>query len=293
MEVDYLLYHEDRNKIERMLEGLNDRAVQYNVTLPSRYEYPDLVAAVLIDKGWEVKVRYRNVEHTPDGTWTYIKCDFPEGTEYALPDGWQKDSSVQELLDILHAYTRGLGEGTQRREGAMARLRAMSEEDKEVVGFTFVNDIVEELEGFLEPDENDENDVEGGVKKRSLMQTIDTNVVVMNGKHASKPCTAYMSALDFHVHKKDVHITGSLVFALNPWDGLTNALKTDHKKKACDALKRLLETNRDEIKAWTNALKGGFVMPKLRGNRRAFPIVSEKAEAIWELIEDFEELWKR
>ena len=62
---------------------------------------------------------------------------------------------MQELLDILHAYTRGPGEGTQRREGAMARLRAMSEEDKEVVGVTFVKGIVQELEGFLETDVND------------------------------------------------------------------------------------------------------------------------------------------
>ena len=84
----------------------------------------------------------------------------------------------------------------------------------------------------------------------------------------------------------------ALVFALKPWDGLTNELKTDHKKKTCDALKRLLVTKRDEIKVWTNALKGGFVMPALGGNRRSFPIVSEKVEVIWELIEDFEDLWK-
>ena len=58
-------------------------------------------------------------------------------------------------------------------------------------------------------------------------------------------------------------------------------------------MKRLLETNRGDIEAWTKALKGGFVMPALGGNRKAFPIVSEKVEAIWELIEDFEDLWKR
>ena len=40
-------------------------------------------------------------------------------------------------------------------------------------------------------------------------------------------------------------------------------------------------------------MKGGFVMPVLGGNRKAFPIVSDKVEAIWELIEDFEDLWKR
>ena len=161
----------------------------------------------------------------------------------------------------------------------------MSEEDKEVVGVTFVKGIVQELEGFLETDVKD-------AERRSLMETIDTNVVVMNGKQAAKPCTAYMFALDFHVHKKGISITGSLIFALNPWNGLTNELKTDHKKKVCDALKSLLETNRGEIEAWTKALKGGFVMPELGGNRKAFPIVSEKVEAIWEVIEDFEDLWK-
>ena len=68
------------------------------------------MSVVLIDNGWEVKVRYRNVVSTPDGPWTYMKCEFPEGSEYALPDDWQKDSSVRELLDILYTYTRGLGE---------------------------------------------------------------------------------------------------------------------------------------------------------------------------------------
>ena len=155
MEVDYLLYHEDRNKIERMLEGLKACAdglfnpnwrksqgldttsrrrgwhgvtlrdikkvgrnvLQYNFTLPSRHVYPTFVAAVLIDNEWEVKVRYRNVVNTPDGPWTYIKCEFPEGTEYALPDGWLKDSSVHEISAyIACVYTRTWrGNSTARR----------------------------------------------------------------------------------------------------------------------------------------------------------------------------------
>ena len=80
---------------------------------------------------------------------------------------------MRELLDILDTYTRGSREGTQRRKEAGAKLRALSEEKKEAVGCTFVNDIVEELAAFLEVDETDS-------EKRSLMQTIDTNVVVMN-----------------------------------------------------------------------------------------------------------------
>ena len=116
-------------------------------------------------------------------------------------------------------------------KNAMAQLRALSEEDKEVVGFTVVKDIVEELEGFLEVDEKD-------AERCSLMQTIDTNVVVMNGKEIASPCTRYLQDLDYYVRKEDGYITGSLVFALNPRDGLTNKMKTDYKKKACDALKK-------------------------------------------------------
>ena len=126
MQVDYLLYNEDHNKIEGMLEGLTvypdglfepkwrnrmhvahgwngpiwhnvtrrhlqrvgTNVLEYNVTLPSTYPYPEVVAALLIDHGWEVKVRYRDaVTHDP---WTYIQCEFPEGTRYALPADWQE-----------------------------------------------------------------------------------------------------------------------------------------------------------------------------------------------------------
>jgi hypothetical protein len=126
MQVDYLLYNEDYKKIEGMLENLTvyrdglfnpeDRrrmyvadgrngpewhnvtcrhlqrlatnVLQYNVTLPSTYPYPELVAAQLINQGWEVKVRYRNADAREP--WTYMKCEFPEGTRYALPADWRE-----------------------------------------------------------------------------------------------------------------------------------------------------------------------------------------------------------
>jgi hypothetical protein len=126
MQVHYLLYNEDHNKIEGMRQDLTDcpdglfdprwlrrmhvaddwngrewddvifihldrvgtNVLRYNVTLPRTDEYPALVAALLIDHGWEVKVRYRNDE--ANYPWTYMKCDFPEGTRYALPADWQE-----------------------------------------------------------------------------------------------------------------------------------------------------------------------------------------------------------
>ena len=127
MQVDYLLYHEERSKVERMLEGLTDcvdglfdcrwrkrwrvadswngptwpdvtfvhfelvgiNVLRYNVTLPNAREYPALVAAELIDKGWLVKVRYRDGD--TNSPWRYnMKCEFPEGTEYALPVDWKE-----------------------------------------------------------------------------------------------------------------------------------------------------------------------------------------------------------
>ncbi len=59
--------------------------VHYQVTLPEVYDYPELVAAALIEKNWHVKVRYR---HTGD-PWTYIQSEFPVGTIYTLPEDWQ------------------------------------------------------------------------------------------------------------------------------------------------------------------------------------------------------------
>lgn len=127
MQVDYLLYHEDRSKVDRMLEGLTDcvdglfdcrwrrrwrvadswngpswsdvtfvhfgrvgiNVLRYNVTLPKTREYPALVAAELIEKGWLVKVRYRSDD--TNSPWRYnMKCEFPEGTEYAHPVEWKE-----------------------------------------------------------------------------------------------------------------------------------------------------------------------------------------------------------
>ena len=126
MQVDYLLYHEERSKIEWMLDALTacddglfdpyfrerqhvatsrngkrwkhvtcrhlqrvgPHVLQYDVTLPSKRSYPELVAALLIESGWEVKVRYRNVDAMDRRRqWTIIQCQFPEGTEYTLADG--------------------------------------------------------------------------------------------------------------------------------------------------------------------------------------------------------------
>ena len=125
MEVDYLLYHEERSKIEGMLDALTacddglfdprwrrrnhlatswngkrwnhvtcrhlqrvgTNVLQYDVTLPSKRSYPELVAALLIESGWEVKVRYRNVDAMDRRRqWTIIQCQFPEGTEYTLTE---------------------------------------------------------------------------------------------------------------------------------------------------------------------------------------------------------------
>ena len=125
MEVDYLLYHKDSSLIQHMhrnltlwddglfdprwryrnhlattgngkrwkhvrcrhLQRVGPHVIQYNVTLPARRSYPELVAALLIEAGWEVKVRYRNLYATHDRfQWTIIKSEFPEGTEYTVPE---------------------------------------------------------------------------------------------------------------------------------------------------------------------------------------------------------------
>ena len=58
--------------------------LQYQVTLPAVYDYPAFVAAALIEKNWEVKVRYRDI----GDQWTYIQSEFPDGTTYTLPWDW-------------------------------------------------------------------------------------------------------------------------------------------------------------------------------------------------------------
>ena len=130
MQVDYLLFHEDKSEVDKMLQHLRAKSdflfdtasrrafglstvsqtfpthehtwynvtvrafgrrvgqnvIEYNVTLPSTYTYPELVAAALIEKEWWVKVRYRNTQAT--NAWTYIQSEFPEGTAYTRPSGW-------------------------------------------------------------------------------------------------------------------------------------------------------------------------------------------------------------
>ncbi len=125
MEVDYLLFHEERQKVELMedtlavndtflfrgyfrwqngylmggagaresweascrgLQRLGGHVLGYNVTLADCEEYPELVAAILIEKGWLVKVRHR----TGGGSWQYVKCEFPAGCVYARPAGWSE-----------------------------------------------------------------------------------------------------------------------------------------------------------------------------------------------------------
>ena len=74
--------------ILRHLERVGRNVLQYNVTLPSTSAYPEEVAALLINQDWMVKVRYRNADIGDE--WTYMKCEFPEGAEYSLPDDWDE-----------------------------------------------------------------------------------------------------------------------------------------------------------------------------------------------------------
>jgi hypothetical protein len=129
MDVDYLLFHEDKKKVDDLVERLSkhgtflfrgfhrflngylmrdgeryfkswdvkvreisrlgENVLGYNVTLENCEEYPELVAVTLIEKGWRVKVRYR----TGGGTWEYVQSEFPDDCVYAHPDGW-RDWSV-------------------------------------------------------------------------------------------------------------------------------------------------------------------------------------------------------
>ena len=123
MEVEYLLFHEEKHKVEKLLstlqvngiflfrgyhrwqtgyifggdaqytswdasarrvQRLGDNVIGYDVTIQNCDEYPELVGAILIELGWLVKVRYRQV----GGAWCYLKCQFPAGCAYAHPGGW-------------------------------------------------------------------------------------------------------------------------------------------------------------------------------------------------------------
>ena len=125
MDIDYLLFHEDKKKVDdlvvrlakhgtflfrgfhrmdndylvgnegiyfkswdakvREIKRLGENVLGYNVTLENCEEYPELVTAILIEKGWCVKVRYR----TGGGTWQYVQSEFPDDCVYAHPAGWR------------------------------------------------------------------------------------------------------------------------------------------------------------------------------------------------------------
>lgn len=129
MEVDYFLFHAEKQKVDQLLlllirngiflfrayfrfqngyfvqgadyqtswdartrqaQRVGDNVIGYRVTLRNCDEYPELVAAILIELGWLVKVRYRNV----GGTWFYIETEFPARSIYAHSADW----SVQHDL---------------------------------------------------------------------------------------------------------------------------------------------------------------------------------------------------
>ena len=124
MEVDYVLFHEDKHKVEtlygrlgvngifllrgywrwkhgyfvggdglpfehmqswdgsmRKLERLGANVIGWSVTIDTPEEYPEVVAAVLVEQGWLVRARWR----TRGGAWSYAPCAFPEGCAYTQP----------------------------------------------------------------------------------------------------------------------------------------------------------------------------------------------------------------
>lgn len=68
----------------RNISSVGTHVLHYTATLPAHYAYPDLLDAILIEQGWEVKARFR----ANGGAWTYIKHAFPEGTEFSMPADW-------------------------------------------------------------------------------------------------------------------------------------------------------------------------------------------------------------
>jgi hypothetical protein len=92
-----------------------------------------------------------------------------------------------------------------------------------------------------------------------------------------------MKTLEFYVTKG--RVGGTLVFAVDQ-------IKPDLHEKACDALKKLLASNREKIYRWTQALKQGLVMKVLDNNRKSFNHIDQIVDSVWEQIEDFEDLWK-
>ena len=181
---------------------------------------------------------------------------------------------VRRLLKILAKHTRT--EKNEKRKTAMTTLRNKSEKDREEAGFAFVKYILRQLTLFHEADEKDKD-------RRPLMQTIDTNYVVMNGAYQASPCTHYLEALEYHVNTRILFMKFYII---------SNNMTSGTPHEVCEAFKELLINNRAKILAWTQALKAGFVMPALNNNLKSFPVVNEILDNVWELIEDFEDLWK-
>lgn len=211
--------------------------------------------------------------------------------------------SVDKLLKMLENYARG----SKEQEEAKIEIGRLAKTEKEELGFKLVEGIVKDLMDFLETDENDSlkvfmkeierddryitRDMWGNEKPSlmeeidtcTLMEVMDTRDVMIDNKRKGKPCTEYMKTLEFYVTKG--RVGGTLVFAVDQ-------RKPDLHEKACDALKRLLASNREKIYRWTQALKGGFVVKKLGDKRKSFAHIDEIVDSIWEQIEDFEDLWK-
>jgi hypothetical protein len=204
---------------------------------------------------------------------------------------------------MLENYARG----SKEQEEAKIEIGRLGKTEKEELGFKLVEGIVKDLRYFLDTEKNDTlkvfmkeierddryvtRDMWGNEKPSlmeridtcTLMEVMDTRDVMIDKERRGKPCTEYMKTLEFYVTKG--RVGGTLVFAVDQ-------IKPDLHEKACDALKKLLASNRKRIYMWTQALKQGLVMKMLDYNRKSFTHIDQIVDSIWEQIEDFEDLWK-
>jgi len=211
--------------------------------------------------------------------------------------------TVDKLLKMLENYARG----SKEQEEAKIEIGRLGKTEKEELGFKLVEGIVKDLRYFLDTEKNDTlkvfmkeierddryvtRDMWGNEKPSlmeridtcTLMEVMDTRDVMIDKERRGKPCTEYMKTLEFYVTKG--RVGGTLVFAVDQ-------IKPDLHEKACDALKKLLASNRKRIYMWTQALKQGLVMKMLDYNRKSFTHIDQIVDSIWEQIEDFEDLWK-
>jgi hypothetical protein len=204
---------------------------------------------------------------------------------------------------MLENYARG----SKEQEEAKIEIGRLGKTEKEELGFKLVEGIVKDLRYFLDTEKNDTlkvfmkeierddryvtRDMWGNEKPSlmeridtcTLMEVMDTRDVMIDKERRGKPCTEYMKTLEFYVTKG--RVGGTLVFAVDQ-------IKPDLHEKACDALKKLLASNREKIYRWTQALKQGLVMKVLDNNRKSFNHIDQIVDSVWEQIEDFEDLWK-